>query len=139
MTLIINTYSHFDVDYKSCLHGNDGDLNLCVPVSWWYDDGSDNEDGDYDDRGIDGCDNDDDGYDGDDLDLSLCDPVSGELDNGKIATTNRCLDLVEPNPAKWLYLYLLSVVVSVFAFSCLYLYFVSMFVFVLQQMVGLIS
>ena len=70
------------------------------------DDGSDNEDGDYDDGGNDGCDNDDDGYDGDDLDLSLCDPVSGELDNGKIATTNRCLDLVEPNPAKCLYLYL---------------------------------
>ena len=69
------------------------------------DDGSDNEDGDYDDGGNDGCNNDDDdGYDGDDHgddhDLSLCDPVSGELDNGKIATTNRCLDLVEPNPAK---------------------------------------
>ena len=105
------------------------------------DDGGDNEDGDYDDGRNSGCDNsyDDDGCDGDDHDLSLCDPVSGELDNGKIATTNRCLDLVEPNPAKWLYLYLLSVVVSVFAFSCLYLYFVSVFVFVLQQMVGLIS
>ena len=64
------------------------------------DDGGDNEDGDYDIGGNDGGDNDDDGYDGDDLDLSLCDPVSGELDNGKIATTNRCLDLVEPNPAK---------------------------------------
>ena len=102
------------------------------------DNGSDNEDGDYDDRGIDGCDNDDDGFD-DDLDLSLCDPVPGELDNGKIATTNRCLDLVEPNPAKCLYSYLLSVVVSVFAFSCLYLYFVSVFVFVLRLMVGSIS
>ena len=58
------------------------------------------DDGDYDDGGNDGCDNDDDSYDGDDFDLSLCDPVPGELDNGKIATTNRCLDLVEPNPAK---------------------------------------
>ena len=102
------------------------------------DDGSDNEDGDYDDGGDDGCDNEGDDY-GDDLDLSLCDPVSSELDNGKIATTNRCLDLVEPNPAKCLYLYLRFRACICILFSCLYLYFISVFVFVLRQIVGLIS